>query len=81
MSTSAGSAVKLIKSMEHKTGLWEEKMIDLKSIPTASLVEELRSREGVIATDVDPYEEWSVQNGLDEDYRGDGPMVILMIND
>jgi len=56
-------------------------MIDLKLIPTASLVEELRSREGVIATDVDPYEEWSVQNGLDEDYRGDGPMVILMIND
>lgn len=56
-------------------------MVDLKSISTANLVEELRSREGVIATDVDPYEEWSVQNVPDEDYRGDGPMVILMIND
>lgn len=59
-------------------------MINLKSIPTNKLVEELVRREDVVSKHyVEPYQEYSIE--VDEknvsSYYSDGPVVILEIVD
>ena len=51
----------------------EEKNINLSDIPTCQLVEELKKREGVETTIVDPYEDGTVTIN--------GPGTILVVTD
>lgn len=48
-------------------------MKELKNIPTAQLVEELKKREGVETKIAEPYEKCSI--------NVDGPAVILVVID
>lgn len=45
----------------------------LDSIPTADLVNELAGREGVTVNEIGPYDPYKVE--------GDGPVVILIVED
>lgn len=54
--------------------------IDLSTVPTCKLVEELRTREGVWATSIEPYEDYSITVG-EEVIKDSGPVVLLKIWD
>ncbi len=54
--------------------------LDLSSVPTCKLVEELKKREGVWTTSVEPYEKYSITVG-EEKINDAGPVVILRIWD
>lgn len=54
--------------------------LDLSSVPTCKLVKELKKREGVWATSVEPYENYSITVG-EEIIKDSGPIVILRIWD
>lgn len=49
---------------------------DLSAVPTCELVEELKKREGVWATSVEPYEDYSITVG-EEKINDAGPVVLL----
>lgn len=51
----------------------EENAMELKDIPTKSLVDELRSREGVETTIAEPYEDVTVS--------ANGPAIVLVVID
>ena len=53
---------------------------DLSAVPTCKLVDELKKREGVWATSVEPYEDYSIIVG-EEKINDAGPVVILRIWD
>lgn len=53
---------------------------DLSAVPTCGLVEELKKREGVWATSVEPYEDYSITVG-EEIINDAGPVVLLKIWD
>lgn len=53
---------------------------DLSTVPTCELVEELKKREGVLATTAEPYEEYSITVG-EAVTKDSGPAVILSIWD
>lgn len=53
---------------------------DLSAVPTCKLVEELKKREGVWATSVEPYEKYSITVG-EEKINDAGPVVLLKIWD
>lgn len=50
---------------------------DLRAVPTCKLVEELKKREGVWATSVEPYEKYSITVGE----KNGGPVIIFRIWD
>lgn len=50
--------------------------LDLSSVPTCKLVEELKKREGVWTTSVEPYEKYSITVG-EEIIKDSGPVVLL----
>lgn len=54
--------------------------LDLSTVPTCKLVEELKKREGVWATSVEPYEDYSITVGEDI-IKDSGPVVLLKIWD
>ena len=53
---------------------------DLRAVPTCELVDELKKREGVWATSVEPYEDYSITVG-EEIIKDSGPVVLLKIWD
>lgn len=53
---------------------------DLRAVPTCKLVEELKKREGVWATSVEPDEKYSITVG-EEIIKDSGPVVLLKIWD
>lgn len=53
---------------------------DLSVVPTCELVDELKKREGVWATSVEPYEKYSISVG-EEIIKDRGPVVIFRIWD
>ena len=53
---------------------------DLSAVSTCELVEELKKREGVWATSVEAYEDYSITVG-EEKNNDAGPVVILRIWD
>ena len=54
--------------------------IDLSTVPPCKLVKELRKREGVWATSIEPYEDYSITVG-EEIIKDSGPVVLLKIWD
>ena len=54
--------------------------LDLSTVPTCTLVEELQKRAGVWATSVEPYEDYSITVG-EEISKDSGPVVLLKIWD
>ena len=54
--------------------------LDLSTVPTCNLVDELKKREGVWATSVEPYEDYSITVG-EEKIKDSGPVVLLKIWD
>lgn len=54
--------------------------LDLGTVPTCKLVEGLKKREGVLATSVEPYEDYSITVG-EEIIKDSGPVVLLKIWD
>lgn len=55
--------------------------VNLKSVSTRDLLEELKSREGVEAIKVSPYEDYTIEVELDDDINGSGPAIILVVTD
>lgn len=53
---------------------------DLSAVPTCELVNELKKREGVWTTSVEPYEDYSITVG-EEIIKDSGPVVLLKIWD
>lgn len=53
---------------------------DLSAVPTCELVDELKKREDVWATSVEPYEDYSITVG-EEIIKDSGPVVLLKIWD
>ena len=53
---------------------------DLSAVPTCELVDEFKKREGVWATSVEPYEDYSITVG-EEKINDAGPVVLLKIWD
>lgn len=53
---------------------------DLSVVPTCELVDELKKREGVWTTSVEPYEKYSITVG-EEIINDSGPVVLLKIWD
>ena len=53
---------------------------DLSAVPTCELVYELKKREGVWTTSVEPYEKYSITVG-EEIFKDSGPVVLLKIWD
>ena len=53
---------------------------ELSTVPTCKLVDELKKREGVWATSVEPYEDYSIIVG-EEKIKDSGPVVLLKIWD
>ena len=54
--------------------------LDLSTVPACKLVEELKKREGVWSTSVEPYEDYSITVG-EEIIKDSGPVVLLKIWD
>ena len=52
--------------------------LDLSTVPTCKLVEELKKREGVWATSVEPYEDYSITVG-EEITKDSGPVGLFKI--
>lgn len=50
---------------------------DLSAVPTCELVDELKKREGVWATSVEPYEDYSITVGE----KNGGSVIIFRIWD
>ena len=59
----------------------ESQSVNLKSVSTRDLVEELKTREGVETVEVDPYDEYAVEVEIDTDHRGTGPAIIMIVTD
>lgn len=49
---------------------------DLSAVPTCELVDELKKREGVWVTSVEPYEKYSITVG-EEIIKDSGPVVLF----
>lgn len=54
--------------------------LELSTVPTCKLVEELKKREGIWVTSVEPYEKYSITVG-EEIIKDSGPVVMLRIWD
>ena len=55
--------------------------VNLKSVSTRDLLEELKAREGVQSISVLPYEEYTIEVEVDGDIYGTGPAIILVVTD
>ena len=53
----------------------------ISTVSTASLVKELKNRLGVVALDVQPYEQYTLETGACGKLVNDGPAIIFIVND
>lgn len=62
----------------------EFQSVDLKSVSTRDLVEELKKREGVETCDISLEESYTMEvdhNGYCDTYMDEGPAIILIVTD